>query len=70
MPSRNEAPPSAEDATSTICTRYTDVAPEGVIPSIRCDDVMYGRYVVIQIPDRSACLTLCEVEIYGKKLIV
>ena len=67
MPSRYAPPPGVDDPTSTICTRYPGTAPAGVVPSISCDDVMIGRYVVIQILDRSECLTLCEVEIYGKK---
>ena len=64
MPSRDEPSPSPEDSTSTICARYEGTAPTGVT-SIPCDDVMLGRFVVIQIPGRSACLTLCEVEVYG-----
>ena len=64
MPTRDSPPPSADAATSTICGRYTGVAPRAAITSVQCDDVVTGRYVVIQIPGPDNCLALCEVEIY------
>ena len=69
MPSTSGPAPSVGDATSTFCARYVGTAPPGVLPKIRCDDVMIRRYVVIQIQRSSGYLTLCEVEIYGKGLI-
>ena len=68
MPARDLPAPSADAATSTICGRYTEVAPRAAMTSVQCDDVVTGRYVVIQIPGEGTYLTLCEVEIYCKYL--
>ena len=70
MPSTSGPAPSVGDATSNFCARFVGTAPPGVLPKIRCDDVMIGRYVVIQIQRTSGYLTLCEVEIYGKGLMI
>ena len=68
MPTRDQPAPSADAATSTICGRYPGVAPRAAMTSVQCDDVVTGRYVVIQIPGGGNYLTLCEVEIYCKYL--
>ena len=69
MPVRGQSDPDPEAAASTVCITYDGTAPQGLMESIRCESVMVGRYVIIQIPGNAECLQLCEVEIYSKSSI-
>ena len=52
-----------------LCTHVEGIVETGATLYLTCTVVdMKGRYLVIQIPDDPATLSMCEVEVYGGKL--
>ena len=49
-----------------VCAHKRGAVRQGKAESFRCQGVKEGRYVVI-VQTRHQWLTLCEVEVFGKK---
>ena len=47
-----------------LCQRYSGRAIDGQILDLKCNSVVRGRYVWIQVPGKGQILTLCEVQVF------
>ena len=60
---RDQQPMDLEEWNLLKCTKRDAPVPAGVNESLRCEEAVRGRYLVIQFVGKSDFLSLCEVTV-------
>ena len=70
----DKLPSVGEDVSSddyTVCATQSGAVPDGAVVEYECSpQPLLGQIVTVHIPQSTACLSLCNVEVYAGRNIL